>query len=190
MPLNDVNTIEKLIFYQYAKIIVKSAKQYNDGKSAKNNDFGLIRVKYNELITGKIKWSDILREDIQFVNSEKVYAYCGSNQNISKDHIVPRTLNITEKCFSCDKIQSIHNIIFACKSCNSSKGTQGLYTYYQKIYPDNKKFYDFIPSLLEKKYLKTIWHCHNCNGSLKKSLEENVAVINLDFSIAKAKVLV
>ncbi len=29
-----------------------------------------------------------------------------------------------------------------------------------------KKFYDSIPPLLEKKYLKTIYNCHSCSGTL------------------------
>jgi hypothetical protein len=32
----------------------------------------------------------------------------------------------------------------------------------------DKKFYDSIPPLLEKKYLKTIYNCHNCSGTLDK----------------------
>ena len=32
--------------------------------------------------------------------------------------------------------------------------------------PDNEKYYDSIPSLLEKKYLKTIYKCHDCVGTL------------------------
>jgi hypothetical protein len=30
----------------------------------------------------------------------------------------------------------------------------------------HKKFYDSIPPLLEKKYLKTVYNCRNCSGTL------------------------
>jgi hypothetical protein len=30
----------------------------------------------------------------------------------------------------------------------------------------DKKFYDSIPPLLEKKYLKTVYNCRNCSGTL------------------------
>lgn len=32
----------------------------------------------------------------------------------------------------------------------------------------DKKFYDSIPPLLEKKYVKTICNCHNCSGTPDK----------------------
>jgi hypothetical protein len=42
------------------------------------------------------------------------------------------------------------------------------YTYFWDRLPGEKKFYDRIPPLLEKKYLKTIYCCHECAGTLKK----------------------
>lgn len=179
MPLKNVKTIEDLIWYQYSKIIVKSAFEHENGESAKRENFGLINNKFKELKTGKIKWSDILREDIEFVESEKKCIYCGGTEKITKDHIIPKTFSINEKCNSCDAIQGIHNIIWACNSCNSKKRTKSLYHFYKEIYEGNKKYYDYIPTLLEKKYLKTIYRCHQCNGTLKKKIE-NIEVLDLD----------
>jgi hypothetical protein len=38
-------------------------------------------------------------------------------------------------------------------------GVQGLYSFYRLKHRGDKKFYDSIPPLLEKKYLKTIYNC-------------------------------
>jgi 5-methylcytosine-specific restriction endonuclease McrA len=179
MPIRGVDSIEDMIFYQYAKIIVKSAKKFDDGESAKKNDFGLIHNRFKDLKSGKIVWSDILREDMQFVESDKKCFYCGDVDSITKEHIVPRSFAINERCGTCDAIQSVHNIIWACKSCNSSKGTKGLYHYYQEKLSGDKKFYDHIPTLLEKKYLKTIYRCHQCNGTLKIK-QENLTALDID----------
>lgn len=181
MPIRGVETIEDLIYYQYAKLIARSALEFDDGESAKKSSFGFINNKFKALKSGKIKWSDIMREDLQFVESEKCCIYCGSVEDITKEHIVPKTLKINERCVSCDCIQSIHNIVWACRSCNSKKGTKGLYQYYHDLYKDDKKFYDHIPSLLEKKYLKTIYRCHICNESLKTSNGKNdLTVLDID----------
>jgi hypothetical protein len=59
----------------------------------------------------------------------------------------------------CDVIQSIHNQVWTCKPCNSQKGTLGLYAFYAKRLPSNRKFYDNIPHRAEKKYLKTVYEC-------------------------------
>jgi len=84
------------------------------------------------------------------------------------EHIVPKSLRIRQECETCDTIQGIHNQIWACGICNSAKGTKGLYEFYRGKYPGEKKFYDLIPPLLEKKYLKTIINCHKCAQTLDK----------------------
>jgi hypothetical protein len=72
MPDREVQTIRDLIFYQYAKIIAKAAL----GPDAKKSAYGFIKTKFRELRDNREKWSDILREDKELVNSEKVCAYC------------------------------------------------------------------------------------------------------------------
>ena len=78
-------------------------------------------------------------------------------------------MRIKPGCESCDTIQGIHNQVWACGNCNSLKKTKGLYEFFREKYPNEKKFYDMIPTLLEKKYLKTIFNCHQCAETLDKS---------------------
>lgn len=178
MPDKEVKTIQDLIFYQYAKIIVKSAMKTGDNESAKAKHYGMIKNKFRDLKCGKISWSDIMREDLQFMECDKTCIYCGSAENITKDHIIPKSLCINEKCANCEKIQSIHNIIWACKNCNSKKGTKGLYEFFHELYPDKKKS-DLLPTLLEKKYLKTMYHCHKCAGTLDSCDLNNDGLIDV-----------
>jgi len=162
MPDREVKTIRDLIYYQYAKIIARSAM----GPDAKKSAYGFIKKKFRELRDDEMQWSGILREDKQFVEAEKRCVYCGSTENLEWEHIVPRSLSLTGECPTCPHIQGIHNQIWACKSCNTRKGQKGLYRYMKELHPDAKPFSDILPPLLEKKYLKTIWWCHTCNGSL------------------------
>ncbi len=166
MPDREVQTIEQLIFYQYAKIIAKSAMNVPDGKAAKQAHYGFIKKKFRELKEGATKWSDITREDWQFVQNDRTCIYCGSTEQLSQEHIVPKSIAINEKCSACEHVQQIHNQVWACRSCNSAKGDLGLYEFYRRRLKAEKKYYDMIPKLLEKKYLKTIWHCHRCAGTL------------------------
>ena len=48
-------------------------------------------------------------------------AYCGSDKNLTLDHITPRTKGGTDR---------LTNILCACKSCNYSKGHQKWYDWY------------------------------------------------------------
>jgi ribosomal protein L37AE/L43A len=90
----------------------------------------------------------------------------GSKAELQREHIVPKSLAIRPECRTCDVIRSIHNQIWACGGCNSLKGTKRLYEFYRAKSPGERKFYDLIPPLLDKKYLKTIFNCHQCAGTL------------------------
>ena len=65
-------------------------------------------------------------------------------------------------------------------------GDRGLYSFYKSKHPGQKKFYDLIPSLLEKKYLKTIYNCHSCSGTLDQGDMDGdhaLTVLDIDFII-------
>ncbi len=177
MPDREVKTVRDLIFFQYAKIIGKSSF----GPDAKKNAYGFIKNTFRSLRDDEKKWSDILREDKQLIEAEKKCIYCGSEKDLQWEHIVPKSLLINGHCPKCDRIQAIHNQIWACKTCNTKKSTKGLYHFYQELYPEAKKLSDIIPSLLEKKYLKTIYFCHECKGTLDwDGAGKDLTVLDLD----------
>jgi hypothetical protein len=46
------------------------------------------------------------------------------------------------------------------------KAAKGLYQFFKDKYPPERKSYNLVPPLLEKKYLKTIINCHSCAGTI------------------------
>jgi len=165
MPPAFIKTIEDLINWQYAKIIAKSSGFYKGEDEAQ---YGFVTQKFKELQSGKIKWSDILREDLKI---EKKCVYCGSTENLSKDHIIPpKKLNPPADC---KLLFEIHNIIWACKGCNSSKGDKDLYEWYG-VKNRNK-----IPRLAEGKYLKLAYACNKCRGTLNNASNGKISVFDI-----------
>lgn len=184
MPDKDVTTVQDLIYYQYAKIIARRAFAAEDGMEAKKLHYGFIRKTFKELRKGDKSWSEITREDWQFVESDKKCIYCGTGNELHREHIVPKSLAIKPDCQTCDRIQGIHNQVWACKHCNFLKGTKGLYEFFRIKYPNEKKYYDLIPPLLEKKYLKTIYYCHECAQTLIKEDidgDQEISVLDIDY---------
>jgi len=185
MPDKSVQTIRDLIYYQYAKIIARSAFKASDGKEAKKRHYGFIKKTLRELQSGAKTWSEITREDWQMIERGNQCAYCGAEaEKLEREHIVPRSLKIKPECSTCGHIQEIHNQVWACYRCNDLKGTLGLYEFYERIRPHEKKFYDLIPPLLEKKYLKTIYNCHACAGTLDKGDldgDDEITVLDIDY---------
>jgi 5-methylcytosine-specific restriction endonuclease McrA len=190
MPDKDVQTIRDLLHYQYAKVIARRAFDQPHGVAAKRQHHGFIKQKFRQLKNGEIKWSDITREDWQLVETERACAYCGSPDDLAREHIVPRSLCINERCPTCDTIQSIHNQVWACRSCNSLKGPTGLYSFYAWLRPNDRKFYDRIPPLVEKKYLKTVCECLDCAGLLEAGDQDGdgdgeLTVLDIDFGLER-----
>ncbi len=188
MPDREVQTVRDLIYYQYAKIIARRAFGSKNGKTAKRKNYGFIKKAFRELKTGAKSWSDITREDWHFVESEKSCAYCGSTEGLQREHIVPRSIKINERCPSCDAIQGIHNQIFACSTCNLFKKDRGLYSFYKVRFRSERKYYDIIPPLVEKKYLKTAFSCHQCANTLDAidvDGDGKIGVLDIDYVFSK-----
>lgn len=176
MPDREVKTIRDLIFFQYAKIIGRRAF----GPSAKKEAYGFIKDTFRKLRDNEKEWSDILRNDKQLVDGVKCCVYCGATEKLQWEHIVAKSLLINERCPSCDRIQGIHNMVWACASCNASKGAKGFYHFVRDSHPEAKKFSDLAPILAEEKYLKTIYWCHSCKGTLNTAPDHPITVLDLD----------
>lgn len=178
MPDREVKTIRDLIFFQYAKLVARATFGCKDGGEAKKASYGFIKKTFRDFRDNQKKWSDILREDMQFVQSDKKCIFCGAVENLTREHIVPKTLKINARCATCDHIQGVHNIIWSCRECNGKKGQKGLYTFFREIHgPDHTS--DYLPALLEKKYLKTMYFCHECAGTLAY-VPEDIYIYDID----------
>ena len=51
----------------------------------------------------------------------------------------------------------------------ASGGVQGLHSFYSVNRRGYKKLYNSIPQLLERKYLKAIYNCHYCSGTVDEA---------------------
>jgi len=145
MPPSAVKTIRDLIFWEYAKLISGSA--LSDRKN-----YGFIMHNFKQLQNGQKKWSDILREDLNMDTNS--CNYCNSSVDLSNDHIVPK-----RECHFAE----IHNIVKACKKCNSSKGDKDLMEWWGV-----ERRYE-IPRIAMGKYLKMLYICHECRETLDES---------------------
>jgi len=143
MPPAVVRTIKDEIFWQYAKLISKSAGlSYQRAFQMK---------KFIELRDGDIQWSTSIREWIKEHEKPDECIYCGSKQNLTVDHILPLARDGPDKP---------DNAIMVCKPCNSSKGAKRLYEWKRKEEKDN------IPRIAEGKYLKLLFELHEKMGTL------------------------
>lgn len=144
LPPKAVRTIRDLIYWQYAKIISESA---GFGKK----QFAFVMDRYKKLQSGEIEWSTSIREYIKEKEKPNQCIYCGSNGNLSVDHLIPRNKGGPG---------TSDNAVIACKSCNSSKGDKGVYEWFQL-----DRRYE-VPRVVEGKYLKLLYQLHEDKETL------------------------
>ena len=111
MPPSAVKTIRELIFWQYAKIISESA---GEGKS----NYRFIMNRFKKLQNGEMNWSTSIREYIKEKEHQNECIYCGSEDKLTLEHILPRSRGGPDEPT---------NAVWVCKKCNSGKGDKRLY---------------------------------------------------------------
>lgn len=151
MPPSAVKTIRDLVYWQYAKLIARSAGQ--------EKKFGFIMDRFKKLQSGDISWSGSIREYIKEQDVSGQCIYCGSKKDLSVDHLIPRARGGPE---------TGDNAVTACKLCNSSRGEKGIYEWFELNRRNN------VPRIVEGKYLKELYALHEGKGTLavdRKGLE-------------------
>ncbi len=148
MPPSWVKTVEDWIFYQYAKYVLARAIRDKEGKiksmkELEKKHFGQIVRSFNELKSGKVHMTPLLNDEKKFVELGHECFYCGELNATTEDHIIPR--DVIGKM-----AEPSYNIVWACKSCNSSKGKKEFISWFKSKFGE-----DTLPRKhVMSKYLK------------------------------------
>lgn len=162
----ETNNVKELLFLSYSNLAM--AHSAVDRKQAKYGVVNYsIRAKLfkglkNETMNIKSLFDDEKIKLSQGLNCN----YCGSTYKLSLDHIFPQKYGGTD---------TGDNLIYACKTCNSSKGKKDLMQWY------NDKN-EFPPLMIIRRYLKLIYNFCLNNNLLDKEIEELIDK-NLPFNI-------
>lgn len=144
MPPPVVKTIRDEIYWQYAKLISKSA-----GFGINQRAFQMER--FIGLRDNKIIWSTTVREWLREHEKPDECIYCGLKGDLTVEHILPQC---------CEGPDIPDNVIKVCTKCNLSKGGKRLYEWI------GLKHKDQIPRIAEGKYLKLLYELHDKLGTL------------------------
>jgi hypothetical protein len=138
-PPPVVKTLRELIYWQYAKIISNSAGM---GKK----QWGFVMDRFEKLRDENIFWNSI-REYVKERETSNKCSFCGSSDQLSLEHLFPRTLHGPD---------DEKNVTWICRRCNSSKGARRPYEYWTLRDGLKAAKYD-MPRLVEGKYLKFVF---------------------------------
>lgn len=150
-PSKQVKTVQDLIYWLYAELVARAA-------GFKDN-YGFVMSRYKKLRSGDMKWSSTIRDHQKEWEKGKICVYCGGTNKLSIDHIVPISRAGVDPRVT-TLLSSPDNCVWACKTCNSSKGDRDVFEWY------GHDRLDEIPKLVLSKFLKLTHRLHETQGTL------------------------
>lgn len=164
MPKPKLATVQDSLYWSYANLAM-ACDAVKHGRTEYSKVHFIIRSKLNAgLRDGMMNVRSIARDEAMKLKMPQACSYCGSDNNLSMDHLIPRDRGGPE---------SGDNIVWACRPCNSSKGSTDMLVWMQK---QNR----FRPLLLLRRYLKlAITFCEQ-QGIMSMPLED---VASLPFDL-------
>lgn len=166
MENKEFETVRELIYYSYANLAM--AHTAVDRKQSDYERFNyMIRAKlFKGLKYGKMNMRTIFDDEKIKLQTGQICNYCGSNEKLALDHIFPQRYGGQDNA---------ENLIFACRTCNSSKGKKDLMEWME--FRSN-----FLPLMIIRRYLKLTYSYCTENGLLDKKIDE-LKAMELPFKI-------
>jgi len=154
MPPGYVKTIEEEILYEYAKLISRTVfrGQIN---------YRFVYDRFKALRNGDATMSGTIREWQREQELPKECVFCRATDNLQTDHLIPRSRGGAD---------SADNIVWSCRTCNASRGDQGVFQWLGLKEKDN------LHRLVAGKYLKQLYELHKAQGTLKIR-EDSISVL-------------
>jgi len=149
-------TTRELIFWSYANLaMAHTAVERNQEKYGTFNY--VIKAKlFKGLKDGTMNMRTIFDDEKIKLQTGQICNYCGSDEKLALDHIFAQKMGGQDDA---------ENLIFACRSCNSSKGKKDLLEWMS--YRD-----EFLPLMIIRRYLKIVFKFCSQNNLLDKVIEE------------------
>lgn len=156
MAKKDIEIVRELIYYSYANLaMAHSAVERKLDKYGMVNF--MIRAKlFKGLKDGTMNLRSIFDDEKIKLKTGQICNYCGSSSHLALDHIFP-------KRYGGEDIAE--NLIFACRSCNSSKGKKDLMEWMEFRG-------QFLPLMIIRRYLKLTFNYCSKNALLDRQILE------------------
>ncbi len=150
MPPKYVKTIQEEIYYEYAKLISRSAY-------AGELNRGFITNRFKDLRDGHMTISGTIKEFEAERRLPDECVFCRTTTDLETDHLIPRSRGGTDNA---------DNLALACKRCNTSRGKKGIFEWLGLKKKDN------LHGLVAGKYLKELLELHKVRETLDVHEEE------------------
>jgi hypothetical protein len=156
MEQQNLVTVRERIYWSYANLAM--AHTAVDKKQEKYGRFNfMIRARlFKGLKEGTMNMRTIFDDEKVKLQTGQFCNYCGSPESLALDHIFPKRLGGKDDA---------ENLIYACRTCNSSKGKKDLMEWM-----DSRG--RFLPLMVIRRYLKLVFNYCLDNDLIDKKVGE------------------
>ncbi|MFC3442992.1 HNH endonuclease [Sphingobium rhizovicinum] len=168
MSRPELHTIGDRIAWSYANLAsVHSALAA--GRTKRGTTDWMIRARlFSGLRDGVMQIGSLFDDERLQLMDAPTCVYCGSDESLSVDHLIPRAMGGSH---------AQHNLVRACRSCNSSKGKRDLLAWFESRQTSP-------PIMLLRRYLKLVALFCDENGLLDQTAG-NMEHLDLPFEFAR-----
>ena len=152
----NLNIVKELLFWSYANLAMAHAAVDRQQSKYLSYNYKIRERLFRGLMDGSMSIRTLFDDEKVKLLSGSKCSYCGATSNLALDHIFPKNLGGKDVG---------DNLIYACRSCNSSKGKKDLMEWMnsKNIFP---------PLMILRRYLKLIIIYCIDNNLLECSVEE------------------
>jgi 5-methylcytosine-specific restriction endonuclease McrA len=114
MPTVKPKTIGQSLYWAYANYAMACASVRHEKPGFQQIDFIVRNKTYYGLLRGTLQLGSFLKDEGYKMATSDHCCYCGDTNNLSIEHLIPRKRGGKH---------DPENLVMACRSCNSSKGS-------------------------------------------------------------------
>ena len=157
-------TLGESLYWSYANLGMAHAALTRQSQNYGQLHYMIRSRLYKGLIEGKMNIGHLMADEKLKLKAERQCSYCYSMDNLSIDHMIPSAKKGSNYA---------ENLILACKTCNSSKGSKDFLVWYSMR--------DEFPALmLLRRYLKLCIELSRDLAIMEHPLEKT---LNLPFDV-------
>ncbi len=152
----NIETVLDHVAWSYANL-ARADAAVREGCEEYKRQHHIIRSRlFKGLRTGSMSMRSMYDDERLKMTLPQACCYCGSTANLSLDHLIPRLKGGADEA---------DNLVWACRSCNSSKGASSLLAWMESR--------NNFPSLFVlRRYLKLVARYCEKNGLMQLALDD------------------
>jgi hypothetical protein len=134
----ELRTLGELLYWSYSNLAMAHAAIEDQADRYRKIHFIIRSRLFKGLCTGSMKVGSLIDDERLKMQLPQACVYCGATESLSLDHLIPKFVGGAD---------TGDNVVWACLSCNSSKGKKDLLDWMQRKG-------QFPPLMLLRRYLK------------------------------------